>query len=162
MHRVRRDYHNSYKKIHFFTMLALQDVGEHVMPQGNYRKHSGEKKHHKIHKHHLRERDFYFTENKPWLNAIKENECPECEEPIKKTGIKRTCTFNTNHLEVYGDPKLVAYHKQDIIILPKIKPGTCEDCGHSLIEDIDRGEWYCGKCGLVSDMKMMLHNNSNL
>lgn len=120
------------------------------------------KKHYKIH-HHPEDHDYYYTDYESWYKKITEdNECPECNEPVKKTGIKRECSFLNKHLTIYGDPRTLAYQRKEVIILPPLKPGICDECGHTLIDDVDRGEWYCSKCGLVSDNKFMLINGHKL
>lgn len=116
----------------------------------NQQKPKEKRKHYKIHKDPQLKYDFYFTHEEEWLNSILDYECPECKELVIKKGIKRTCTFNLNHLEIYGNPKSLAYQKKDVIILPPIDYSKCPECNSTKIdEDPDRGEHVCRSCGLV-------------
>lgn len=116
--------------------------------------HEAKRKHYKIHKHPT-DHDYYYTDNEAWYKKIIEDKrCPECDAPIIKTGInettKRKCSFLKQHLEIYGNPRNIAYQRKEVILLPKIDYTCCPECGHTnIIDDVDRGEKFCGKCGLV-------------
>lgn len=129
----------------------------HLKSEGRYYKISrwnvNTKKHYKIHKH-PEDHDYYYVYNEQWLNKIKDdNKCPECDAPIKTSGSrikKRECSFLNTHLEIVGNIKPLAYDRKEVIILPKIDYTCCPECGHTnIIDDVDRGEKFCGKCGLV-------------
>jgi ribosomal protein S27AE len=91
-----------------------------------------------------------YSYNKEWLRKVLVGICPMCDEGLTKKGIKRECTAY-QHLEIYGNPVNVAYdiiEKKDPI--PPIDYTKCPECGHTnIIDDLDKGEIFCGKCGLV-------------
>lgn len=91
-----------------------------------------------------------YTYNKEWLRKVLDGICPQCDEPMTKKGIKRECS-TYRHLEIYGNPVSVAYNITTIKEpLPPIDYTKCPECqSNKIIEDIDRGEICCGKCGLV-------------
>ncbi len=100
---------------------------------------------------HKRDKERYiYIYDKEWLKTVLKQQCPSCNEHITKKGIKRECTLNRNHLEVYGDPIKVAYDRQIQGTTPIIWYDICIECGSSkLIDDPDRGEIICGSCGLL-------------
>jgi ribosomal protein S27AE len=118
-------------------MLALsQTVGE-VMSNGQNKQEKREIKTETI-----------IEYDKEWLKLVLNGICPQCEGPLPRKGILRTCTEN-QHLSIYGNPVLVAYKKEKKTNYPPIRYDICPECGSSIfIEDTDRHETTC-ICGLV-------------
>lgn len=119
-------------------MLSHTKISEVVMPQGigkNIGKTDKPKSKYE-----------YDTE---WLKKVLLGICPQCDNSLERKGIKRECTTYP-HLEIYGNPVLVAYHEHvEEKELEKPRFDRCPECGSTVFfEDTDHHEVYC-TCGLV-------------